>query len=190
MSAFPPLHTLPSKPISTDLALKKLGEYLSATQSHPYLLPNATLHPDGPKAASDSGSNLVIHNLKRVQAGLRGEWLAPSLDLDPESSVGLGIPIAGAGRNGKRSTTSVRGEGMEENDEGWQDLDEYQREQSIEGGEIGDQQMGMSQEGDEGIHPTLEVSRVEISEEMRKKARREAKKARRKEEKKNRVNKK
>jgi hypothetical protein len=32
--------------------------------------------------------------------------------------------------------------------EGWMDLDEYQREQSIEGGEIGERVQGVAEEGD------------------------------------------
>lgn len=36
----------------------------------------------------------------------------------------------------------------EEEGEGWMDLDEYQREQSIEGGEIGEGGPGVVQEGD------------------------------------------
>jgi hypothetical protein len=184
MASFPPLRSHPSTPITSDLALQKLQEYLSATNSNPYLLPNATLQSDGPRAASDSSSNLVIHNLKRVEAGLRGEWLEPSLDLESE---GHGVvSLVGGGKGTGQENMAVE----EGNGEGWQDLDEYQREQSVEGGEIGERHTGIGQEGDEAIHPAVDVRDEGISEEMRKKLRREAKKARKEKEKRERVHKK
>ena len=189
MASFPPLRCHPSRPIPGDIALQKLQEYLSASHSKPYLLPNATLQSDGPRAVGDSSSNLVIHNLRRVEAGLKGEWLEPSLDLEGE---GRGVvPIAG-GTKGSGGENLLVGEGEEEeegNGDGWQDLGEYQREQSIEGGEIGERQTGIRQEGEEGIHPDVKVGDEGISEEMRKKLRKEAKKARREKERRERVHK-
>ena len=41
--------------------------------------------------------------------------------------------------------------------EGWQDLSEYQREQSIEEGELGTSQTGIAQEGDSEFEGALEV---------------------------------
>jgi hypothetical protein len=184
MASFPPLRSHPSTPITSDLALQKLQEYLSAIHSNPYLLPNATLQSDGPRAAGDSSSSLVIHNLKRVEAGLRGEWLEPSLDLESE---GHGVvPIAGVVKGTGRENLAVE-EGEEENGEGWQDLDEYQRQQSVEGGEIGERHTDIGQEGNEAIHPGVEVGGEGISEEMRKKLRKEAKKTRKEKEKRERV---
>jgi len=92
---------------------------------------------DGPKAQSESASNLVIHNLKRVEAGLRGEWLAPSLELEAEGMAGFeSFPVTGNGNEGVEDDAG----------EGWQDIEEYQREQSIEIGEIGPRETGIGQE--------------------------------------------
>ncbi|KAH8804634.1 hypothetical protein F5884DRAFT_419754 [Xylogone sp. PMI_703] len=119
MSAFPPLKSKPSVPIPQDAALKRLQSYLEKAKDAEYLLPNARLEETGVDAGSRN-SSLVFHNLQRVEAGLRGEWLAPSLDLE-------GVKVAG----GEEATQNT----AEAEAEGWQDLEEYQREQSIEEGE-------------------------------------------------------
>ena len=166
MSAFPPVRSLPSTPITTTEALQRLQSYLEATKSNPALLPNATLQADGPKARSESASNLVIHNLKRVEAGLRGEWLAPSLELEAEGMAGFeSFPVTG------------NGQGVGEGDdagEGWQDLDEYQREQSIEMGEVGPRETGIGLEGEEA----LPVLNMEAGRRLDKEARKREKKER------------
>ncbi|TAQ85867.1 hypothetical protein B7494_g5828 [Chlorociboria aeruginascens] len=137
MSAFPPHRSIPSVPISQEIALKYLNIYLEATKSSPYLLPNARLEPSGPTAGS-SNSSVVIHNLQRVEAGLRGEWLAPNLD--SEENAG---PVAGGFDDG----TNTAADNMEVG--GWQDLDEYQREQDvIEEGDAGIQETALGSEDD------------------------------------------
>jgi hypothetical protein len=139
MSAFSPHRTIPSIPISQDIALKFLSNYLEATKTSPYLLPNARLESSGPTAGS-SASSVTIHNLKRVEAGLRGEWLAPTLDLEEGN-----VTVAEGMDDGTNKGQDVNEEGE---GEGWMDLDEYQREQSIEGGEIGERLPGVAELGD------------------------------------------
>jgi hypothetical protein len=139
MSAFPPHRTIPSIPIPQDIALKFLSNYLEATKTSPYLLPNARLESSGP-TASFSASSVTIHNLKRVEAGLRGEWLAPTLDLEEGN-----VTVAEGMDDGTNKGQDVNEEGE---GEGWMDLDEYQREQSIEGGEIGERLPGVAELGD------------------------------------------
>jgi hypothetical protein len=164
MSAFPPVRSLKSNPISTTEALQRLQSYLEATKSNPALLPNATLQVDGPKAQSESASNLVIHNLKRVEAGLRGEWLAPSLELEAEGMVGFeSFPVTGNGHEG----------GEEDAGEGWQDIEEYQKEQSIEIGEIGSGETGIGQEGEEAIPISNKEARRPLDKEARKREKKE-----------------
>lgn len=68
---------------------------------------------------------MTIHNLQRVEAGLRGEWLAPILDLEES-----GVKFA----SGSMDAGMITGEGDQMQLDGWQDLDEYRREQSIEEG--------------------------------------------------------
>lgn len=166
MSAFPPLHSRPSQYISSDQALSHLQAYLAAAETTPHLLPNSVLSPSGP-TASDASSNLTIHNLKRVEAGLRGEWLAPVLDL--ESGVG-GV--------------SDQSEGMSKaHQDDWQDLEDYQKAQSDIEGEIGARMpTAHNSSNDSGAVP-MEVDAnegVRLSKEERK----AAKKARSKEERK------
>ncbi|KAG4439350.1 hypothetical protein IFR05_005162 [Cadophora sp. M221] len=134
MSAFPPQRSVASIPVSQDIALKYLSAYLEAAKTYSHLLPNARLEPSGPTAGS-STSNITIHNLQRVEAGLRGEWLAPTLDLEEGN-----VPIA----EGMDDGTNKEQQNAEE--EGWMDLDQYQREQSIEGGEVGDRVPGAAQD--------------------------------------------
>ncbi|CAL3963175.1 hypothetical protein PZA11_000870 [Diplocarpon coronariae] len=126
MSAFPPQRSITSIPVTQDIALKYLSAYLKATQGSPHLLPNARLEPSGPTAGF-SNSSITIHNLRRVEAGLRGEWLSPTLSLEENK-----MPIT----DGMDDGTNKRQENLE--GDGWMDLDEYQREQSIEGGELRD----------------------------------------------------
>lgn len=156
MSAFPPHHTIPSIPIPQEIALKFLSNYLEATKTSPYLLPNARLESSGPTAGS-SASSVTIHNLRRVEAGLRGEWLAPTLDLEE----GI-VTVAEGMDDGMNKGQAVNEEGEAE---GWMDLDEYQREQSIEGGEIGERLPGVAEVGDSDFDGPQAVEESEGSEE-------------------------
>lgn len=165
MAAFPPVRSLQSIPITTTEALQRLQSYLEATKANPALLPNATLQADGPKAQSESASNLVIHNLKRVEAGLRGEWLAPSLELEAEGMAGFeSFPVMENGQEG----------GDDDPGEGWQDIEEYQREQSIEMGEIGPRETRIGQE----VQEALPVLNMETGRRLDKETRKREKKER------------
>ncbi|KAK0109592.1 hypothetical protein ONS95_002277 [Cadophora gregata] len=169
MSAFPPQRSVASIPVSQDIALKYLAAYLEAAKSSPHLLPNARLEPSGP-TAGPSSSNITIHNLQRVEAGLRGEWLAPTLDLEEGN-----VPIA-AGMDDGTNKEQQNGEA-----EGWMDLDQYQREQSIEGGEIGVRVPGAVQDAE--LDSDLEMLDHAPKKPLDKAARREEKKQRLKQEK-------
>ncbi|KAK2629997.1 hypothetical protein QTJ16_000817 [Diplocarpon rosae] len=125
MTAFPPQRSVTSIPVAQEIALKYLSAYLEATKSSPHLLPNARLEPSGPTAGS-SNSSITIHNLQRVEAGLRGEQLAPTVVLE-ETNMPSGNGIYEGKNVGQGNLVG----------EGWMDLDEYQREQSLEGRELG-----------------------------------------------------
>ncbi|CAD6441923.1 76b4bc6e-e432-45f7-8701-c5452bd7b81d-CDS [Sclerotinia trifoliorum] len=129
MSAFPPHKSIPSIPVNQTIALKYLQDYLSLTSSTPYLLPNAKLEPTGPTIGS-SHSSVTIHNLQRVEAGLRGEWLAPTLELEEENVVEIAYGM-------DDGTVQGSGEGDKMDVDGWQDKEEFEREQSIEEGDGG-----------------------------------------------------
>ncbi|KAK2829888.1 hypothetical protein FQN49_007155, partial [Arthroderma sp. PD_2] len=71
---------LKSERISQSEAHEFLTAYLDRAASDPGFQPDSTLSPQGPIAAGvGSSPNLVIHNLKRVQAGLAGEVLGKDL---------------------------------------------------------------------------------------------------------------
>lgn len=194
MSAFPPHRSIPSIPVSQAIALQHLQSYLEATLNSPYLLPNARLEPSGPTATSAS-SSITIHNLKRVESGLRGEWLAPVLDLHSKNysnGTTTEVPVAmglddGVDQDG----------GDKMGVEGWQDADEYAREQTVEEGDIAPTSTVVAQEGDVELEteeaPKAKKRKLEENQHATntgvkdKKARKEAKKLRAKESKKQRA---
>ena len=136
--AFPPVHHHSSKRISASSAQKLLSAFLEESITDPSLHPNALLTETGPVTPS-SGANtgLVLHNLRRVEAGLWGEHLAA--DLTFEAFSGQGFP--GLNRvssfNGDQGRRENGVEAGTEPEEGWQDKAEYEREQAIIEGEVG-----------------------------------------------------
>jgi hypothetical protein len=145
--ALPNYRSIRSVPVDKKLAHWFLKEYVEATETTPYLLPNAFLEAAGPSMGS-SISTVTMYNLKRVEAGLRGQWLAPSAQLDQNN------PADAQKLNGSRSN------GTDNMDtEGWQDLDEYQREQEVVEGEP----------GPDDTEVELEVKPAVIDKEARKK---------------------
>jgi hypothetical protein len=90
-----------------------------------------------------------------VEAGLRGEWLAPTLDLE-EGNV-----TVAEGMDDGMNKGQAANEGGEA--EGWMDLDEYQREQSIEGGEVGERLPGVAEVGDSDFDDPQAVEETEES---------------------------
>ena len=121
---------------------------------------------------------LVLHNLKRLEAGLRGEYLAA--DLLFKKFGGEGLPrlmedsadeVVGKGDAG------VRREMGEENMD-WQDLGEFEREQEVvQGGEVGARSNVLADEGvreqEKGTEKVQRVRAGRIDKEMRKKAKKE-----------------
>ena len=69
----------------------------------------------------------VMHNLRRVSAGMQGEYLEPEKTPEPEDKE----EEEGWKRNGK----AKRPRKMK--DEGWQNMSEYEREVEVEIGELG-----------------------------------------------------
>lgn len=140
MSAFPPFRTQAGLPVPPETALLFLSTYLESAKTSPHFLPNARLEASGPTAGS-SNSSVTIHNLQRVEAGLKGEWLAPQLELEEEA------------QEAKEEQKEA------EKAEGWMDLDQYQREQSVEGPGQNQEDLGVEDDGD-----VEETAAVEYSE--------------------------
>ena len=147
--SYPPHHLYSSYPIPASQALDLLSTYLIATNTDASLHPNALLTESGPISAN-SGSNtgLVLHNLKRVEAGLRGEHLGADLSFSkfggeglPELQVGKDEGGTSTDKAGLAKGAVVDGQDqdvdMENAEEGWQDKSEFEREQEVTQGETG-----------------------------------------------------
>lgn len=147
-TSFHPSRSLPSRPISPASALGHLQTYLEATQNTTYLHPNAKLTISGPSAELSS-SSLTLHNLRRVEAGLRGEWLAPSLELSTSGEKDRPNKKTRFGEEGDVMDVDMDGEaGMNgDSEEVWQDKEEFEREQDIVEGEVGPRETGVGQVG-------------------------------------------
>ena len=142
-NSFPPRRLHSSRSVAPSEALELLSSYLEAAATEPYLQPNALLTEGGPISTTGPNAGLILHNLKRVEAGLRGEHLGadpafdalveeglPDLQVDPTGDVSAIALI---------STNAVNG--MEQDfDDGmdWQDKTEFEREQGITVGEVGE----------------------------------------------------
>lgn len=173
--AYPPhrLHT--SKRVPPTHALSLLSAYLEATATDPSLHPNA-LHTDNGPIAPSAGANtgLVLHNLRRVEAGLRGEWLGPDVIKEfggEDDSVTLGAGETPIGVTGQ-------GQPSLEMDGEWQDKEEYEREQDVVQGDIGerDNPVDGGFEGDGGGVPKVTATKSRGEVEARRKAKDERRK--------------
>lgn len=81
-SPLPPTEILSSKPISQQAAHDFLAAYFERANIDPAYQPSAGISEHGPVSRSTAAApNLILHNLKRVQAGLAGEVLGRDLSL-------------------------------------------------------------------------------------------------------------
>ena len=181
-TAYPPHRFHSSTQVSPSRALFLLSTYLEATATDPSLHPNALLTENGPiTPSSGSSTGLVLHTLKRVEAGLRGEHLAA--DLTFEKLGEDGVPDLTTG-NAENPGATVGGSQMEHHNgvvEGeWQDKEEFEREQELVEGDIGDRdnavEGGFEEEG--GKVPMVKTTSTKSMKEReeRKKAKKERKK--------------
>ncbi len=170
-TAYPPHRFHSSTSIPPTHALTLLSAYLSATATDPSLHPNA-LHTDNGPIAPSAGANtgLVLHNLRRVEAGLRGEQLGPDLKgQGDEGGADEGGTVVGMPSEGELS-----GQKDVEMD-GWQDKEEYEREQYVVQGDIGERDNGVDGgfEREAGQVPKIKASKVRKDVDCRKKAKKE-----------------
>ncbi|EER44695.1 conserved hypothetical protein [Histoplasma capsulatum var. duboisii H88] len=176
--------------ISPSVAHDFLSAYFDRAATDPSLQPDSTLSTHGPVSANaGSAPNLVIHNLKRVQAGLAGEVLGRDLTLARLDGEGGGPVFAlksrEVGGDGEDWGGDGRRDWKEAVDNGWQDLEIYERAQEVMDvgeGEEGDQaqmSMQMQMDTDQGFEAGVGQETGVIDKEERKRK----KKERRKEEK-------
>lgn len=179
-TAYPPTVHHSSIRVSTPEALSLLSAYLEATTTDPSLHPSAHLTENGPVAPS-SGHNtgLVLHNLRRVEAGLRGENLGE--DLTFQKYGGDGLPelmpdgvVEGAGEDVHQGSSYDEQGGLEMESE-WQDKAEFERQQEVVQGDIGkrDNAVDGGFEEDGAVVPRVKATWGPEDKEARKKAKRE-----------------
>ena len=97
--ALPPTSVESTTPITQAQAQEFLRAYLDRANTDPALQPNAGISEHGPiSRTTASAPNLILHNLKRVQAGLAGELLGRDLTVAKQNpgedylDVAAGIP--------------------------------------------------------------------------------------------------
>lgn len=130
----PPYRHISSKPITTEYASNFIATFVANSELHAHLHPDALITPTGVQFSSHGGSvgGVVLHNLRRVAAGLRGEHLEPEPTPEPEERPEEGKKKRSKGGEEVEAAPVVA-------EEEWQDLEEYEREQEgVEVGEIGE----------------------------------------------------
>ncbi|GKZ25697.1 hypothetical protein AbraIFM66951_001556 [Aspergillus brasiliensis] len=132
-SPLPPTTILSSKPISQSAAHDFLAAYLDRAATDPALQPNAGISEHGPTSRTTAAApNLILHNLKRVQAGLAGEVLGRDLALAKLSAGEEGD--AQAGNEGWEDPKKLQEEvvAADDDDDVQMDMDAVQTEQNAE----------------------------------------------------------
>ena len=158
----PPHRLVSSTPVDVATAASILQDYLTNSEAHPHLHPDALITPTGVTFSSHGGpaGGVVMHNLRRIVAGLRGEFLEPEPTPEPEEQVAEG-EAAWKGKKGKGTKTTF----IDGNEFEWQDKEVYEQEQGeIEVGEIFERSNVVQDGGEE---PEVEVE-VEVTGEKRK----------------------
>jgi hypothetical protein len=131
LHARPPTRVLSTTAVTDDQAHDLLSSYLALTESKPHLHPDADLFTDGPHFSTHGPQGgIILHLLRRVEAGLRGEILAPestkealaSFEEEAEAVEPEPAPVQNCKKRKKLDETQLD----------WEDPEEYQREQDDE----------------------------------------------------------
>lgn len=159
LEAPPPSRTISSHPISLTSASAMLETYLHNSEAHAHLHPDALITPTGVTFSSHGGpmGGVVMHNLRRVAAGLRGEYLEPEATPEPEGQEEDDAQDRSGSKKDGRKNKKARKEGDGAGEEGWTDMATYAQEEGlgIEIGEVGDRTNVVEEGGEE---PQIEVT--------------------------------
>ena len=141
----PPFRHHATRQIASSKALSLLSQYLAAAGSDASFHPNALLTEAGPVTPSPGTHQmgLVLHNVQRVEAGLKGEQLTTELAWDEHAEgepSGTELASQDLFRGANHSLAT--------NHDGWQDKAEFDREQDIDQGEMGDRDNLVGYQGD------------------------------------------
>lgn len=174
-----PHRLISSKSIPIEDASLMLEKYLSNSEVHPHLHPDALITPSGTTFSAQGGptGGVVMHNLRRVAAGLKGNYLEPEPTPEAEGDD------RNTGVNDTQDQSKTK-QGADTAVEEWQEMSEYEREEAvIEVGDIGDRTNFVQQEEIEAGHLSGEGKKRKKEEDgkLDKAARKKAKKAKDKE---------
>ncbi|KAL4927133.1 uncharacterized protein BDV17DRAFT_292807 [Aspergillus undulatus] len=140
----PPTTILTSTPIPQSTAHDFLAAYLDRAATDPALQPNAGISEHGPVSRTTAAApNIILHNLKRVQAGLAGEVL------------GRDLAIAEMKKGAKQAQALAQAQGgIGGVEAGWEDKKQFEQEQGMENDEVnvrsGEEVTGMDVDGVDG----------------------------------------
>lgn len=110
--ALPPTTVLSTKQISQSEAHEFLAMYLERARTDASLQPNASINESGPVSRTTSAApNLILHNLKRVQAGLAGEVLGRDLTVQKQNPGEDYLDVLVAGASANQLENGEEGEG-------------------------------------------------------------------------------
>ena len=185
-NAHPPHRHHSTERITPSHALSLLSSYLAAASTDPSLHPNALLTEGGPTTPASGAQNigLVLHNLKRVEAGLSGQQLGADLTL--EKYGGEGLPDLMFTENCFQDLLpEVSGQPLGDGNgagEGWQDKMEFERQQEVVQGEMGERDNAGGQGRDALRVPRVEATKTTADKEDRKKRKKRRRQQERREE--------
>lgn len=125
-----------------------LETYLLNSESHPHLHPDALITPNGVSFSANGGpaGGVLLHNLRRVAAGLRGEFLEPEKTPEVEEIEDEDANAYGSGKHSKKRKSAPH----ETTDSDWEPLAQFEADQGgIEIGEVGDRSNFVQDGGEE-----------------------------------------
>ena len=193
-NSFPPYREHASRPVAPSEALSLIQAYLAASASDASLHPNALLTEQGPvSATAGSDIGLVLHNLRRLEAGLRGEHMEADPNLEKFGATKEST-TEGPGIGTSRALEDLPEGQFVDGDvgvEGWQSKEDFERKQKIvRGADEGTPAASMMKDVPQvvGTKVGKEVPQVvgtkvgkEVSKEERKKAKKEKRKGEKRE---------
>ena len=158
--------------ISSAHALSLLSSYLEAASAEACYHSNTLLTANGAitSAAGAQNLGLVLHNLKRVQAGLRGEELGADLIFEEfgEQRVPELMPTQNGFQGSLPEGLSGVAKGGDGVERGWQDRTEFERQQDIVQGENGKRHSAIGQGRETRTVPRVEATDINTDREERK----------------------
>ncbi|KAI4841556.1 hypothetical protein E4T45_09451 [Aureobasidium sp. EXF-8846] len=138
---YPPHRSHPSTRISPEDAYASLSTFIAASESTPWLHPDARITPDEIKYSTNGGpqGGIIMHHLRRIEKGLNGEILAPEPDdiFDLLEGDDANLDNLASGYQSTLDGGLKKG-AMKRFEEEGEDPEVYARNQEILEGEVGD----------------------------------------------------